>query len=154
MQLITRFAVVGRPAPQGSKSYLGRGRFKEQSPLLDAWRFDVRKAAESVFGEALVAGPLLTEMVFMFSRPKCHHVSSNPSKPLRSDAPFWHTTAPDRDKLERSTNDALTGIVWQDDSQVAATLSQKIYAEPGAASGAIIHVWRLTDQDLAELVKS
>jgi Holliday junction resolvase RusA-like endonuclease len=154
MQLITFFTVVGRPAPQGSKTYLGKGQFKEQSRHVAAWRNDVRNAAEKVFGEALVAGPLLTEMVFMFSRPKCHHVSSNPSKPLKSDAPFWHTSAPDRDKLERATNDALTGIIWEDDSQVSATLSQKIYTEPGAPSGAIIHVYRLTEQDLAELVKS
>jgi Holliday junction resolvase RusA-like endonuclease len=153
MQLITSFNVVGRPAPQGSKVSLGRGRFKESSKYLDAWRNDVRNAAGKAFGEALVAGPLLTDMVFMFSRPKCHHISSNLSRPLKDGAPFWHTSTPDCDKLQRSTNDALTGIIWEDDSQVCATLSQKIYAEPETPSGAIIHVYRLSEQELADLVK-
>lgn len=154
MDLITRFHVTGRPAPQGSKTYLGKGRFKEQSNHVAAWRNDVRNAASAAFGEALVNGPLLTEMVFMFSRPKCHHVAGKTDRPLKADAPFWHTSAPDRDKLERATNDALTGVIWVDDSQVAATLSQKIYAEPGASSGALIHVYRLTEHELVMLANS
>lgn len=151
MDLLTRFNVVGRPAPQGSKTYLGNGRFKEQSDYVAAWRNDVRNAASAAFGEALVSGPILTEMVFMLARPKNHHVSGNPDRPLKPGAPFWHTFAPDRDKLERATNDALTGVIWIDDSQVAATLSQKVYAEPGVNSGAIILVFRLTDSELVKI---
>lgn len=154
MDLITRFQVVGRPAPQGSKTYLGKGRFKEQSNHVAAWRNDVRNAASRAFGEALADGPILTEMVFMFARPKCHFVSSNPDNPLRTNAPFWHTSAPDRDKLERATNDALTGVIWVDDSQVAATLSQKIYAEPNTPSGALIHVYRLSSDELIMLANA
>jgi Holliday junction resolvase RusA-like endonuclease len=153
MQLLANFSVVGRPAPQGSKSYLGKGRFKEQSPHVAAWRNDVRNAAALAFGEALVDGPILTEITFIIARPKCHHVSGNPSKPLKPSAPFWHTSAPDRDKLERATNDALTGVIWADDSQVAATLSQKVYAEPGVASGAIIYVYLLTGEEVLTLAR-
>lgn len=148
MQLIASFSVVGRPAPQGSKTYLGRGRFKEQSPHVAAWRNDVRNAAGKAFGEAVVTGPVFTEMIFMFNRPKCHHVSGNLEKPLKPASPFWHTSAPDRDKLERATNDALTGVIWADDSQVAATLSQKIYAEPGVPGGALIYVYLLTGKEV------
>lgn len=151
MQLIANFSVVGRPAPQGSKSYLGRGRFKEQSPYVAAWRNDVRNAAALAFGEALVDGPIYTEMIFLFNRPKCHHMSGKPDKPLKPTAPFWHTSAPDRDKLERATNDALTGVIWSDDSQVAATLSQKVYAEPGISGGAIIYVYLLTGKEVLAL---
>lgn len=141
MQLIAQFNVVGRPAPQGSKSYLGKGRFKEQSPHVAAWRNDVRNAASAAFGEAPIAGPVFTEIVFLFNRPNCHYTSNNPDRPLKANAPYWHTSAPDRDKLERATNDALTGVIWVDDSQVSATLSQKIYTT--CPSGAIIHVYRL-----------
>lgn len=148
MQLITSFAVVGRPAPQGSKTPLGKGRFKEQSPHLQPWRNDVRNAAMQAFGEALIAGPVFTEIVFMFARPNVHHVSSKPDRPLKSTAPFWHTIMPDRDKLERATNDALTGVVWVDDCQVCGTLSHKIYAEPGIASGALIRIYLLQGQKL------
>lgn len=151
MDLIASFNVVGRPAPQGSKTYLGKGQFKEQSRYVAAWRNDVRNAASKAFGEALANGPLMTEMIFMFARPKCHHVAGKIDRPLKDDAPFWHTSAPDRDKLERATNDAMTGVIWVDDSQVAATLSQKIYVEPGMPSGALIRVYRLDSDDLITL---
>lgn len=150
MELITSFNVVGRPAPQGSKSYLGKGRFREQSPHVAAWRNDVRNAASASFGEAPVAGPIFTEMVFLFPRPKCHYVSNNPDRKLKDDAPYWHTSAPDRDKLERATNDAITGVIWHDDSQVASTLSQKIYST--APSGAIIQVYSLTEKELVQFL--
>jgi Holliday junction resolvase RusA-like endonuclease len=153
MQLATRFEVVGRPAPQGSKTYLGRGRFREQSPYVAAWRNDVRNAGLAAAGEALLKGPVLVEIVFMIARPKSHHVSGDPSRPLKESAPFWHTSTPDKDKLERSTNDALTGVVWVDDCQIAATLSQKVYVEPGASSGALVSVWLLDDQELLQLAK-
>lgn len=149
MELIASFSVIGRPAPQGSKTYLGNGRFKEQSKFVPAWRNDVRQAALGVFSEAAIIGPVFTEITFLFARPKCHYISNNPEKALRHDAPYWHTSAPDRDKLERSTNDALTGVIWVDDSQVAGTLSQKIYT--AGASGAVIKVYRLIATDLVEL---
>lgn len=149
MELITSFQVVGRPAPQGSKTYFGNGRFREQSPHLSAWRNDVRNAASAAFGEALAGGPIFTEIIFFFSRPKCHYVSNNPDKPLKATAPYWHTSAPDCDKLERATNDALTGVIWVDDSQVAGTLSQKIYSR--SPSGAAISVYRLTAEELVKI---
>lgn len=151
MERIASFSVVGRPAPQGSKSYLGKGRLKEQSPYVAAWRNDVRNAASLAFGEAPVRGPIFTEITFIIARPKCHHIANDPARPLKSTAPFWHENEPDRDKLERATNDAMTGVIWVDDSQVAAALSQKIYAEPGVASGAIICVYMLTGKEVLTL---
>lgn len=150
MKLIASFNVVGRPAPQGSKTYLGKGRFKEQSNHVAAWRNDVRNAASAAFDEAPVAGPIFTEMVFLFSRPKSHYVSNNPYRPLKANAPYWHTRSPDRDKLERATNDAITGVIWCDDKQVASTLSQKIYT--GAPGGAIIQVYSLTERELVQFL--
>lgn len=96
----------------------------------------------------------MTEMIFMFARPKCHHVAGKIDRPLKDDAPFWHTSSPDRDKLERATNDAMTGVIWVDDSQVAATLSQKIYIEPGMPSGALIRVYRLDSDELIMLANA
>ena len=152
MDLVVSFQVVGRPAPQGSKTYLGNGRFREQSPHVSAWRNDVREAASKAFGEPLADGPIFTEIIFFFKRPKCHYISNNPDKPLKPTAPYWHTSAPDRDKLERATNDALTGVTWIDDSQVAGTLSQKIYSR--SPSGAAISVYRLTAQELIKIARA
>lgn len=145
MQLVTSFEVIGRPAPQGSKVSLGRGRFKESSKYLDAWRNDVRNAALQSFGEALLCGPVFTSMVFKFPRPKNHYISNNPSKDLKPNAPCWHTSTPDIDKLFRSTNDALTGAIWVDDCWVAASLGSKEYVNgPG---GALISVYLLDKEE-------
>lgn len=145
MQIITEFRVVGRPAPQGSKKPTGNGGFMEASKYVDAWRNDVRAAAMAHFGEALIDGPVFTMLAFLFNRPKCHYVSSNTDKPLKADAPFWHTSSPDIDKLERATNDAMTGVIWVDDRQVAGTLSQKFYIPHHESQGAIIRICRLTE---------
>lgn len=152
MQIITEFRVAGRPAPQGSKNYMGKGRFIEQSPHVKAWRNDVRTAAMAHFGEALVDGPIFTQVAFLFSRPKCHYISSKPERGPKPDAPFWHTSSPDIDKLERATNDAMTGVIWIDDKQVAGTLSQKFYVDHGEQQGAIIRVCRLANTSPVSLL--
>jgi Holliday junction resolvase RusA-like endonuclease len=141
MELIASFYVNGRPAPQGSKASLGRGRFKEQSPHLDAWRSDVRNAAMGHAGEALVSGPILVEYVFLFRRPNSHYRSNNPEREFKDGAPVWVAKAPDLDKLQRSSNDALTGVIWVDDAQVVATLAQKRF--DAEKQGAHIRVWSL-----------
>lgn len=151
MQLATNFEVIGRPAPQGSKVNLGRGGLKESSKYLDAWRNDVRNAALKSFGEALLRGPVFTKMVFMFPRPKSHYISNNPSRDLKPNAPCWHTSTPDVDKLLRSTNDALTGAVWVDDCCVAGALGTKIYTP--LQGGAIISIYLLEGEEIDTMVK-
>lgn len=48
---------------------------------------------------------------------------------------LWHTGRPDTENIAKALLDALTGIVWVDDSQVAQLVLQKKYAagdeEPG-----------------------
>lgn len=151
MILVCKFFVTGRPAPQGSKASLGKGRFKEQSPYLDAWRNDVRAAAEKVRGEALINGPIFTRMTFHFPRPKAHYVAGNRERGLKPTAPVFYSSAPDRDKLERSTNDALTGVIWVDDARVAGTYSFKLYS--CELSGASIRVYQLTDDDALKVIE-
>jgi len=148
MLLITRFDVIGRPAPQGSKTSLGKGRFKEQSPYLDAWRNDVRASAGKAFGEALVDGPLFTRIIFYFPRPKSHYIAGNPERPLKDSAPFFYASTPDLDKLQRSTNDALTGVIWVDDAKIAGSISYKVYSS--TRSGAQVSVYRLTSKDVGQ----
>jgi Holliday junction resolvase RusA-like endonuclease len=149
--LLGSVEVVGRPAPQGSKHYLGKGRFKESSKHLDNWRNDTKHAASLVFREPAVAGPIFTKITFLVSRPKNHYVGNNRERGvLKADAPYWHAKMPDRDKLERATNDALKGVAWIDDAQVAATLSSKIYAPHDTPSGASIEVYLLSTPENGE----
>jgi Holliday junction resolvase RusA-like endonuclease len=119
------FDVVGRPSPQGSKKSIGNNRFVEASKFLPAWRKDVRQAAEHaalINGWTIVSGPVELEVMFYLDRP------SSVKRP-------YPTVPPDLDKLIRGVGDSLTGVVYDDDSQVIRTLAWKVYAdarEPGA----------------------
>jgi Holliday junction resolvase RusA-like endonuclease len=64
---------------------------------------------------------------FYLPRPK-HHFRSNGE--LKQTAPWWHTSKPDLDNLEKAVKDAVTqiGVIWADDSQVCMSQKTKIYA--------------------------
>jgi len=118
------FVVEGRPAPQGSKRALGPGRMIEMSKYVKPWRADVKAAAikaAAAQGWALLNEPCCLEVVFFLARP---------AKP-KFKSPG---VVPDLSKLVRSTEDALTGVIWQDDSRVVYTQSSKVYCAlyPGA----------------------
>lgn len=62
---------------------------------------------------------VINRMEFFFPRPKSHYRTGKHASDMKADAPNYHTSKPDVDKLERCVLDALTGVLWKDDSQVA-----------------------------------
>ena len=72
-------------------------------------------------------------------RPKSHFRANGLLKPT---APLYHTSKPDLTKLMRSTEDALTGICWTDDSSIARQSPLKLYSNDGL-TGATIEVTTL-----------
>lgn len=75
-------------------------------------------------------GSVRVKCLFTFARPKRHRRANGD---LRDDAPWWHGTRPDVDKLCRAILDAITGIVIGDDGQVCELVAGKVYGdEPGA----------------------
>ena len=122
------FDVLGRPAPQGSKKSVGNNRFVEASKFLPAWRNAVRLAAEdavTVHGWARVSGPVEVEILFYLDRPSTISRTKRP----------YPIVPPDVDKLARGCLDPMTGLIYDDDSQVIRLLVWKTYAdtrEPGA----------------------
>jgi crossover junction endodeoxyribonuclease RusA len=122
------FDVIGRPSPQGSKKSIGNNRFVESSKFLPAWRTAVKIAAEDAVTTenwVRVSGPVELEVMFYLDRPAS-------ITPVKRPQP---TVPPDLDKLVRGVGDALTGVVYDDDSQVIRCLAWKVYAdnrEPGA----------------------
>lgn len=139
------FFVRGLPAPQGSKRALrnrhtGRVALVESSKHVAPWRSDVRDAALASMGDqAPYGGAVEVELVFALPRPKAHHVGGDPARGLRPGAPPVPTGKPDVDKLARAVLDALTGIVWADDAQVAGLAAYKRYAVE--LTGAEVTVW-------------
>jgi len=131
------FSVHGLPAPQGSKRHIGKGVMIESSAKVRPWRQDVKFAAlENKTADWDTSQQMSLSVVFMFQRPQSHYLKSG----LRSTAPYYCTSAltGDLDKLLRSTNDAMTGVLFNDDRQVVSINAIKRYCGPNDQPGAII----------------
>ncbi len=131
------FVVIGLPAPQGSKRHVGRGVMIESSKKVKPWRQDVKyQALACKPTDWDMAAPISMSVVFKFKRPKSHFNKSG----LRSSAPRECTSGShgDIEKLVRSTNDALNGILFDDDRQVVSLIATKRYCENDELPGAII----------------
>lgn len=126
MQLDFKFNIPGIPRPQGSKRHVGRGIMVEQSKHVKTWRaFVSLMAVNAMKGRQLARKPLVVSIAveFYFDRPQSHYTKAG----LRENAVTGHTSRPDVDKLLRATLDAMTGIVFQDDSQVRIVGAAKYY---------------------------
>ena len=130
-----RFFVSGIPRPQGSKSFV-RGRVIEASKHVYQWRRDIASLAQEVITSPPLDNktPVAISLKFCFARPKSHVTRKGE---LRSGFSPQHIQRPDVDKLSRAVLDALTGIAWQDDSQVISLTATKVW---GAASGVEIRL--------------
>lgn len=139
-----RLRVYGEPAPQGSKK-LVRGRLIETSKKLPAWRKAVTDAAaydrSMRKDQAPLEGPLETTIAFFIKRPRKHYRTGRYADQLREDAPLFCAETPDKDKLERAINDALTiAGIWHDDAQVVRSHTTKLYAGTNRFTGAVITI--------------
>lgn len=129
------FFVPGIPKPGGSKrafvnKHAGRAALVDMSKNQD-WKASVAHEGYAAIGAPL-AGPLEVEFHFVLPRPKSHYRTGKHAGELRPDAPYWHTKPADATKLIRSTEDALKGIAWGDDSQIAKQAASKTYGDrPG-----------------------
>ena len=134
---MTTFHIAGlTPAPQGSKRHVGGGRMVESSAKVRPWREAVRQEALKT-GLTITAEPIYLHLLFRFRRPQGHY---NARGQLKPSAPVNHITRPDLDKLCRSTLDALTGVLFRDDSQVAFLVASKEYALPGELEGCQVEI--------------
>ena len=121
--------VNGRPAPQGSKRYVGKSKkdtaiLIEMSKKLKPWRKQVHEAARqttSLEGWVPFDGPILLNIDFWLPRPVSH-----PKTRMT-----YPVGPPDLSKLIRAAEDSLTTSgVWVDDSRVVRTTSTKSFAIP------------------------
>jgi Holliday junction resolvase RusA-like endonuclease len=126
------FTVPGVPAPQGSKVRTKWG-VREDNPATRPWRTSVAWEATAAMQEVdPLVGPLFLDVTFCFPRPKSHFGTGKNADVLKDNAPIYHVAKPDCDKLVRAIGDSLTGIVYRDDSQLAAVIAKKLYGSPRA----------------------
>ena len=55
------------------------------------------------------------------------------------------TIKPDLSNMNKAIEDALTGIVWRDDSVVCESRERKVFAGSAESCGVVIDVWTLED---------
>jgi len=128
------FEVVGLPAAQGSKRHVGNGVMVETSKNLKPWRAAVAAAARDIAADVgQYDEPLHMEVCFRFPMPKSRRAA------VRSLGIALKTTAPDLDKLIRSTGDALTtsGLI-RDDALICSVHASKL--EVVGWSGAVVRL--------------
>lgn len=132
------FWVPGIAKPQGSKRAFvnpktNRAIIVEDNKGTRDWRTDVRNAATEAIGrgDRINEGPVVIRLQFTMKRP----LSTPKTKPTPP-----AVKKPDLDKLERAILDALTGILFADDSQVVALHGTKRIAEVDETPGCWITV--------------
>ena len=137
--------VVGKPATQESKQagvnpHTGRAFIREDNPRVKTWRGDIRELASKVM-EAEVRSPYIGRVALdvevVMGRSASHLLRDGFS--LASNAPMW-PRYPDLDKTLRAVLDALTGIVYLDDSQVVAMRAFKRFSDGRRPDVTVIRV--------------
>ena len=145
---MVEFFCPGIGRPKGSKRLVrtrrGRTLMLEDSKREKPWSASVAFAAGVAMAgrDRFASTPLAVLMVFGFVRPAKHYTAMG----LRPDAPVWHTAKPDASKLARSVEDALNGVVWDDDSRVARLSVSKPYVELDQLPGVAVAVARAGEE--------
>lgn len=151
------FTVRGTPAPKGSsRAFFKAGMkravvVKDNSERQKGWEQAVRDAiAVDLFDGAMPEVPLFVDtaiavtITFHMARPAGHWGKGKNAGRLLPSAPPRPRVKPDIDKLARSTLDAMTGSILDDDSRIADLTLAKRWAEPGQ-EGATISVRAATE---------
>jgi crossover junction endodeoxyribonuclease RusA len=128
------FTVSGHAKPKGSmRAFVPKGWKRpiltNASSSTKVWEQSVRLVAQE-FAYAYTTDPIRVRLRFHLPRPKS----------LSSRASRAHTKRPDLDKLIRACLDAMTGVLWKDDSQVFSLSAIKCYAIADEAPNVIISV--------------
>lgn len=120
MTTLTRFRVLGKPAPQGSKrGFISGGKVRLVESAGDshkAWRHAVADEANRTWaGQPPIVDPVEIAITFHLPRPK-----------TAAKRAVWAAKRPDLDKLIRSTLDALSDAgVLTDDALVVRLIAVK-----------------------------
>jgi Holliday junction resolvase RusA-like endonuclease len=130
------FFVAGRPKTQGNMTsavVAGKPRiWEKKTPELQAWRHAIatearqcvkkRTGLESALAyPAFVEGPVSVSLFFWMEKPK--------SAPKRKRI-YPTKRGLDIDKAARAGLDALTGVLFMDDSQVIRLIAEKDFLDP------------------------
>lgn len=103
-----------------------------------AWQAVVQSYARPYAPVKPSEGPVGVTMDFIMPRPKGHYGTGRNCDQVKESSPKIPVVKPDLDKLVRVVLDALTGMFYRDDSQVAHVHAHKAYGEK---AGVNVKVW-------------
>lgn len=160
MSGVLHFTVVGVPVPKGStrsfvvapKGGKPRAVTTGDNPKTKGWQQNIANSAALELlrahnrGLRFDDGPIALDCWFYLPRPLALMTRSK----ALLDHP--HVKKPDLDKLARACKDALTGVVWSDDSQVTDLYAHKRYCAAGAFPRVVIAVRRASHIDHSPLL--
>lgn len=127
-----RFTVPGTPKALARPRFSRHGKFVR---TYDPASNDLAKGNVVVIAavnkpETLLTGPIGLYLEFWMPRPKSHYRTGKHAGQVKeSMLEAAHTSKPDLDNLIKLVKDALTGIIWKDDSQINQINAIKGYAE-------------------------
>jgi len=134
---VIQFTIEGTAQPGGSKRGFPITRkngalgvsIVDANPKVKGWRSLVTDAARGAVGDRpVLRGALMVEMTFFRLRPKGHYTKSGGLSKAGIENPY-PTPRPDVLKLARAVEDAMTGVVWADDSQIVTETLRKRWGE-------------------------
>lgn len=99
-------------------------------------------------------GPVRMSAVFRFQRPSNHYRRDGTLKPLNAalssatskEAPLYHCVKPDASKLQRSSEDAMSGLAYEDDARICDMVIKKRWCVGDERPGALITLIPLSRQ--------
>ena len=115
------FFVPGRPMPQKRPKVYRRGNFIQAVDPSKKDKLAWVKLAKTCAKLELLDGPLAVTLVFHMPIPKSLKRKIEPG--------MVHCKKPDIDNLIKFTLDALTGVLFFDDSHVAQITAKKTYSD-------------------------
>ncbi len=145
-KLVLKFRVDGVAQPRGSKKpIMSRGRRPgrviddnpESGPWMDVVRFYARIAMRDAGHRKPFDGPLCLTVIIFRERPADHFRANGDVKPT---APAFPDTRPDASKYLRAIEDAMSKVVYVDDSRIVDSYPSKRW---GTKPGVLIKLYRL-----------
>lgn len=132
------FTVTGHPEPGGSKRTVPtradwqrvpgvRWKVLDANKNVEGWKELVAATARGAMLKRRMrplSGPLVVEMTFFRERPAAHLTSKGALSREGHRHPFPETK-PDVLKLARAVEDALSGVVYDDDAQIVDEVLRK-----------------------------
>lgn len=144
----------GKAVPSGVRPVPLHGHLEGQSRIAEgndaahekrikAWKMQVATAAQLAHPGAPVEGPVAVEITDFRKRPDNQVGTGRNAGVIKDWAPKYPVTTPDCGKTARLIEDAMTGVVYVDDSQIVEERLLKLFAAPGTSPRIEVTVWVL-----------